>query len=204
MWGSEGDFSIAHVLEDTAAAVAFIRGPGGRTMRSSPDDIVLIGHSMGGWAALVTAAGDEGIRAVASLAGVNIGPYGRSLDDPEKFAADIKDNERAMLPLRGTSAAAVTTEVHDHAADWDLLRYASRLAQRQLLLVAGKWDVVTPPTEHHEPLVAALEHQPGARMKTMLLDADHGFTERRITLARVLVEWLSALPMAPARTRSGP
>lgn len=203
-WGSEGDFSIAHVLEDTAAAIAFIRGPGGRAARSSPDDIVLMGHSMGGWAALVTAAGDGGIRATASLAGVNIGPYGRSLDDPEMLAADIKDNERSMLPLRGTSAAAVSKEVHEHAADWDLLKYVPRLARTQVLLVAGKRDVVTPPAEHHEPVAAALERQPGARVKTVVLDTDHGFTEKRITLARLLVEWLSALQVAPAKGRSSP
>ncbi|MFO0762884.1 MAG: alpha/beta fold hydrolase [Byssovorax sp.] len=203
MWGSEGDFSLAHVLEDATAAVAFIRGPAGRAGRSSPDDIVLMGHSMGGWAALSAAASDDGIRAVATLAGWNSGPAARELDDPAELAAAIKDNEQAMLPLRGTSGAAVAHEVQDRGAEWDVVTQSPRLAGRPLFLVAATRDRVTPPAAYHAPLVAALEREPGAKVKALVLDTDHGFTEKRITLARALVAWLSALPIAPTRSAQG-
>ena len=55
-WGSRGDFSFANVLEDAAAVLAQVREPAfARAHRIDPDRIALIGHSMGGFAALITA-----------------------------------------------------------------------------------------------------------------------------------------------------
>jgi len=109
-WGSEGSFALAHVLDDVVAAVAFVRGPDGIAARGRPRQIVLIGHSMGGWAALVSAAKDPNIRSVASIAGWNVGRTGRSLGDPQKCAAEVKDEEGAVLALTGTSADAITRD----------------------------------------------------------------------------------------------
>ncbi|MGH8336201.1 MAG: alpha/beta hydrolase family protein, partial [Gammaproteobacteria bacterium] len=47
-WGTPGDFSIGHGIEDTAAALAYLRQPAVATqLRLDPTRIVLIGHSMG-------------------------------------------------------------------------------------------------------------------------------------------------------------
>ena len=52
-WGTPGDFSFAHGIEDTAAAVAYLRQPDvARSLRLDPSRIVLIGHSMGGFMAV--------------------------------------------------------------------------------------------------------------------------------------------------------
>src|SRR5207302_8076430 len=48
-WGSPGDFSFTHAMEDTQAAIAFLRDPAtAKKLRVDPAHIVLIGHSMGG------------------------------------------------------------------------------------------------------------------------------------------------------------
>jgi fermentation-respiration switch protein FrsA (DUF1100 family) len=60
-----------------------------------------------------------------------------------------------------------------------------------LLLVAGRRDEVTPPALHHEPLAAAVAAEPGARLTSALLDADHAFADRRVELARLVVGWLT-------------
>src|SRR5580700_12335767 len=47
-WGSTGEFSFTHGIEDTAAAIDYLRSPAmARTLRLDPSRIVLIGHSMG-------------------------------------------------------------------------------------------------------------------------------------------------------------
>ena len=58
-WGSEGDFSIAHSIEDTAAAMAFLRSPEAiRTYGIDIDRLVIAGHSMGGLDAALQAANE--------------------------------------------------------------------------------------------------------------------------------------------------
>lgn len=67
-WGSPGDFSIAHVIEDVDAAVAFVRQPdvagkyGIDTHR-----IVVGGHSMGGFGTAAHARHDERLVGVILL-----------------------------------------------------------------------------------------------------------------------------------------
>src|SRR5271155_1240043 len=62
-WGTPGDFSFTHALEDTQAAVAYLRDPANaKKLRADPGYLVLIGHSMGGFMASYTAAQDPAIR----------------------------------------------------------------------------------------------------------------------------------------------
>jgi len=45
-WGTPGDFSFSHGIEDTAAALAYLRQPAiAKKLRLDPSRIVLIGHS---------------------------------------------------------------------------------------------------------------------------------------------------------------
>jgi acetyl esterase/lipase len=45
-WGSEGDYTLTHVVEDVASATDFLRTNADQ-YRTNPDHIVLVGHSMG-------------------------------------------------------------------------------------------------------------------------------------------------------------
>jgi hypothetical protein len=52
-WGSPGDFSFTHCIEDTQSAIAYLHDAGkAAKLRSDPNTIVLIAHSMGGFVAL--------------------------------------------------------------------------------------------------------------------------------------------------------
>ncbi|WP_245774935.1 alpha/beta hydrolase family protein [Nonomuraea wenchangensis] len=56
-WGAGGSWSWAHVLEDAAAAVTATRDPATvAAWRLDPDRLAVVGHSAGGFAALMTAA----------------------------------------------------------------------------------------------------------------------------------------------------
>jgi pimeloyl-ACP methyl ester carboxylesterase len=59
-WGSEGDFSIGHALEDTRAAMIFLRSDEAANVYGvDAHHIVIAGHSMGGFAAGAFAAEDS-------------------------------------------------------------------------------------------------------------------------------------------------
>src|SRR6266700_2047295 len=67
-WGSPGDFSFTHAIEDTQAAIAFLRDPAtAKKLHADPAYIVLIGHSMGGFMALNAGAQDPAIKAIATI-----------------------------------------------------------------------------------------------------------------------------------------
>ena len=90
-WGSEGDYSFSHVLEDVAAALRWLRQPAvADSYRVNTRRLILVGHSLGGFAALHGAVADNGVRAVAALAPADFGRRGERLKDPEAFAASVR------------------------------------------------------------------------------------------------------------------
>src|ERR1700735_3458853 len=73
-WGSPGDFSFAHAMEDTVAATAFLRQPEmTKLLRLDPSRIVLIGHSMGGFMAVEGAAADPAVVAIGLISAADLG-----------------------------------------------------------------------------------------------------------------------------------
>lgn len=189
-WASEGAFSFSHVLEDVATALAFLRSQDGAMARGSRDRIVLIGHSMGGWAALMGAARDQRVEGVASIAGWNVGGDSRDLKDPSRFAIRVKETEPRLLPLRGTSAEALVREWLVRAEEWDLLKQVPALVDKPVLLIGGRRDEATPLERHHLPLVAEFQKVNARRLTSVVLDADHVFSDKRFALARAIVTWL--------------
>ncbi len=192
-WGSPGAFSFRHVLEDVAAAVAWTQEPANaRDLRLDPDRIALVGHSMGGFAALRTGGGLEAVRCVVSIAGANLGARSAALrGDPAVARAVAAQLQRWSGPLAGTSGDAMVAELIDAGADFDLQAQAPALARKPLLLVAGSLDETTPPLEHHVPMVVALEEAGAVSLSQVVLEADHAFSGRRIALARVVTDWLA-------------
>lgn len=191
-WGSAGVYRFAHVLEDAVAAIAFCQQGG--LLRADPDRLAIVGHSLGGWAALMTAA--EGhISWAASLAGVNMGAWAESTAETPANRALTRDFlESCLPPLRGATTDALMDELLAHAQEWDVQARAEALAARHLLLVAGERDIDVPPALHHAPLVAALERIGAPHLRhTVIADADHGFLYRRVALARAILGWLNDL-----------
>ncbi|GAA3304892.1 alpha/beta fold hydrolase [Dactylosporangium vinaceum] len=178
-WGVGGAYSWSNVLADAARAVAV-------APRLDPSldaaRVAVVGHSLGGFAALHTAAADPSVRAVAALASFD---FGATAEEP----ADVLQQARAMfagdlLPLQGTSGDALFEEMMANGSAWRLADLAPRLAGRPVLLVAGEHDTVAPPARHHRPLVEAY------RQEALTLPSDHAFSGHRIALTRAVIEFL--------------
>jgi pimeloyl-ACP methyl ester carboxylesterase len=192
-WGSEGDFGFVHVLEDVAAVAGALAQPDfAARHRIDPSRLALVGHSMGGFAALVSASELPAVDCVASLAGANLGLWAEAVRTPEGEARMTGALDGFRGPIRGTSGAALVAEVRANEARFDLRRHAVALAAKPVLLVAGARDEVTPPAIHHEPLAAAIGAQPGAQVQATVLDADHAFADTRVELTRLVIGWLAS------------
>jgi dienelactone hydrolase len=192
-WGSEGDFSFGHVLEDVRAALAWVRS-NAEIYRADPDRIALVGHSMGGWASLMTASADSSLLGAASLAGWNIGAEASLLSaDPRAQARLLGMFDESMGPLRPSYPETLLDEMRQLGADWDVEQLAAKLADRALFVAAGSRDAEVPPARHHIPLVDALRAAGASRLTELVLDTDHAFSDHRIALARATLDWLGTV-----------
>ncbi|MBI1277764.1 MAG: alpha/beta fold hydrolase [Anaerolineaceae bacterium] len=194
-WGSGGDFSFSNALEDVTAAIDFVsQTDTAATYRIDPTKLVLIGHSMGGFAALMTAPKDARIYAAASLAGFNFGIYAQALrNNPENLSNAASDWDTAPVPLRASSGQQRVNEIMHHADSWNVESYAVDLAAKPILLVAAQHDTAARPDIHHSPLVEALKKAGAKHLRAEMIDADHGFFQARITLIRTVLDWLKTV-----------
>jgi dipeptidyl aminopeptidase/acylaminoacyl peptidase len=191
-WGSEGAFGFGNALADVEAAVALARSPAFAAEHGlDPGGLALVGHSMGGFLALHSGSRLDDVACVASLAGANLGLMGRAARaDPAQARAAEARLGAWSGPIRGTTPERLVAELAENADAFDTLGRARALAGKPLLLVAGARDSVTPPEVHHEPLVAALRAAGATRLRDVVLDADHAFSDSRIALAREVEAWL--------------
>jgi len=192
-WGSDGTFSFLHVIDDVAAVIAAVQEPAfAARYRVDPEGLALVGHSMGGFAALIAGAESSDIDCVASIAGANLGGFAlAAADSPPVRAGMAASLDSWSGPIRGASGAALVDEVLMNRVRFDTNGKAALLAPKALLLVAGLLDDVTLATMHHDPLVEALRAAGADSLETEIFaEGDHSFSGQRIRLARTLVKWL--------------
>jgi pimeloyl-ACP methyl ester carboxylesterase len=191
-WGVAGSWSWGHVLEDAARVAAAVREPAvAAAHRLDPQRLGVLGHSLGGFAALMTAAADPSIVAVASVAGFDFGAAADACRaDSVLRAAYVDAFDAELLPLSGTSGEALVAEMEAAGAAWSLPRLARRLADRPVLLVGTSRDEVTPAAVHHQPVVDAYLAHPVSRLEHHVFATDHALSDHRVALARTTLGFL--------------
>jgi pimeloyl-ACP methyl ester carboxylesterase len=187
-WGSGGDFSFANAQQDVAAAVLWLRSPEITTKyHIDARRIALVGHSMGGWLALLGAAADSSIACVGGLEFADMARrMAGTLADTAKLPARVKYDDWLTEPGAPLHADARSLEksLEENATRWDLTTHASELAGHTLLLLDNDKNT------DHAALVAALAEAGAKHVTTYVWPTDHTFSDRRIALARSVVGWL--------------
>lgn len=194
-WGSGGTFTPANALQDVASVLAWARDPANAAKYGiDTNQISLVGHSFGGWLALMTASRDPSLRCVAAIDSWNVGWVGgRYKSHPEEAKVDrdyIASTAVTGGPMRLETNAMMEAMVA-HATDWDYLSHAAALKKRPLLLVEATPD--TPPDEGvklHRRLEKAIRASGGTRVEMLVFDDDHSFSTHRMELGHALVGWL--------------
>ena len=191
-WGSEGAFSTDHALEDVSAALDFLRQPDIQSnYRVDPQRIVLVGHSMGAYLALVAGSRLDAIRHIAAIAPVNMGLWAAG-SGPEAWAAMAGAFEMmAHGAIKRVGGPEEFARMSEHPGDYDLLECAAGLDGKSLLLIGAARDQDVPPASHLAPLVKCLQERNKAHITEATLDTDHVFSSARIGLARLVTQWLA-------------
>ena len=190
-WGTPGNFSFHHVLEDTDAALAWLRSSAGRAVGVDPGRIVVIGHSMGGMATAYEAGHDRAIigAGLISAAGMNLFAGSRA-----KMIKALGDEYGAgtMHTLAGTSPEALYDEVKADPKPFTLNTYAAAAAMRPILVVSSN-DGLQPIDDSFAAAVTAS----GGSPRRAHLATDHSYSDMRIALQTIVIDWLATLPGAP-------
>lgn len=191
-WGSGGWFALHHVVEDAHAILDHLFSDAA-ALRIDPARIVPIGHSMGGFAALMLGAERPEVPAMGGFAVFNFGVHMRLL----KNVAGVRERtvahmEPLMPPLRGMTAARLVQQMERLGPQWNLLDRTAALAAKPLLLIGATDDETGPVLFHHRPLVQALEARRPARFTHLEIEAGHGFQGARLALTEAVIGWLDA------------
>lgn len=194
-WGTLGDFSFTHSIEDVASAVAYLRQPeNAKRLRLDPTRIVLVGHSMGGFMALLGTAADPAITAVGLISATDLGgriPQSLSkADEPafmKRFAAGLAN--QGMGPLAGCTPEGLAREVSDNAEHWRFGSKVDVLRARPVLVITSD-DGMAP---MNDAFVSALRKAGNNRITTAHFATDHSYSDKRLELSDGVRKWLESL-----------
>jgi pimeloyl-ACP methyl ester carboxylesterase len=197
-WGSPGDFSFTHSIEDTQSAIAYLRDPAtAKKLRVDSTNIVLIGHSMGGFMALQAGANDPKIKAIVTIsaADFNAGrlqslPADKHDEAVKGLAAHLADE--GMAPLAGCTPESLAHEVIDNATKWNFVNLAPKLATRPMLVITSD-DGLAP---SNNAFVEALHNAGNTHVTATHMATDHSYSDHRIALEESVLEFLNSLPPA--------
>ena len=192
-WGSGGVFSWQNAVDDAHQVIRYLRSEEARTShRIDPSQIVLVGHSVGGWVALMAAAADPKIHCAASLDGYNLGKVGALMQTDAQEKADLI---RYLVQTTDSDSGPIRASAHDLAAQlmrnpaaFDLAQQARALQDKTVLLLSGFHDDVAKPAQHLQPLAEAFRAagMDGLSVK-VLENGDHVASADRIALTRTLL-----------------
>jgi len=191
-WGSPGTYSFAQNLQDADAVLAFLRDPANaKALNVDPHRIALGGHSMGGWVAVETTAHDKDLLGTVIISAGDMGNAGIGA----KFArpqivAFMDANHEA---LAGVTAESMTDELAAHGPEWTFAAAAPKLAGRRLLVLYGD-DFVTADSVK---LLAAIKAAGGTTAQSVHVPTDHSWSDHRIALEALVINWLNSLPPQP-------
>ena len=194
-WGSGGIFTPSNALEDVQSVLAWMRRPENATKHSiDPERISFVGHSFGGWLALITASRDRSLQCVAAMAAWNLGWVGSRLESHPAEAKELRDYIAWSADPAGGPMRLDTDDfmqaLGTHATEWNYASGAATLKDQRLLLVAATRDTPDEGVERHRELETAIKDAGGTRVDTLVYDDDHAFSSNRAELVDALVGWL--------------
>jgi pimeloyl-ACP methyl ester carboxylesterase len=194
-WGSPGDFSFSHAIEDTVAATAFLRQPEmTKLLRLDPSRIVLIGHSMGGFMAVEGATADPTVVAIGLISAADLGgripqPLPKEREQTVTQALSEGYRREGMAPLAGCTPEGLARETVANAAKWSFLANVDSLKSRPVLVVTSD-DGLAP---GNTAFASALHNAGNDRVTTLHLATDHSYSDQRGALSTAVLQWLATL-----------
>ena len=184
-WGSPGVFRFGQNPEDADAVLAYLADPANaKALGVDPRKVVIIGHSMGGWVAITTAARHP------DLAGlVTFSPADMSRLAQAPTPIRVKLMSENMEALAGVTPESMAGEAAESGAAHPFEKAAEGLVHTPYLALTSD-DGLAPDTD---ALVAAIHAHGGDKVDTAHVATDHSWSDHRIELEAIIINWLQSL-----------
>ncbi len=174
-WGSGGAYDLRTIPRDVTAAVDHLHGAGYPSV--DPGRLAVVGHSLGGWAAVLAAAADPRLRAVAI--------YGTAVD-LAAIELDARQIDHEMTRFLATTPEKFIRQLGEVIAQQNPVGAVHSISPRPLLIVHGTDDRWIP-AEHARRLHA----HAGQPSRYVEIDgANHDFAWHRAQLRELVASWL--------------
>ena len=185
-WGSQGDYTVDGQVNDVEAVLDYIRDHA-EALRVDTKQLSIIGHSLGGFTALRTAAQNKEINCVVGLAAYNFEAEASYSEEQIQGRNAYIDR---LFMLNNFTGAQMLTEVHVNSEAFDVRNLASSFSGRSVLLIVGSEDTAVPPAMQSK-IVAAYEKVPDIKLKAEVIPGDHSFSASRIRMQRMVIDWMN-------------
>ncbi|EUK17632.1 alpha/beta hydrolase family protein [Commensalibacter papalotli (ex Servin-Garciduenas et al. 2014)] len=187
-WGSPGNFSFAGNIEDAKAVLSFIQNPENqKKFNINEKQIVLAGHSMGGWVVAMTAAQEKNIAGVVMFSAANMG--GNAVIAPKRAdtVAWMADNFETL----NTTPEKMADEVIQNQQKFDMNNAAPGLKNTPLLVIYSNDSFA----KGDQKFAQTVEEEGNKNLSLVHIPTNHGYNDHRIALQSTIINWLDQLPI---------
>lgn len=186
-WGSGGDFSLQHCIDDTQFVIDTVRN--NAEYQADPENIFLFGQSMGGFVVSHVTAARTDIRAAVAAVPADFGQMEilshQSEQAREGFLSGLKEGDGW---LAGTSIEKMELECQLFARG----RCFTDLVATQdlpMLIIGAEYDTLVSAEEVVEPWASRLQELHGEKIEYACLPTDHMLSDMRCRLTEMTAEF---------------
>ena len=192
-WGSDGDFSFEHALEDAETAFAYLtRADVQQEHGIDGEHLFVVGHSMGGFIAFHTAAKMKAAKAAVMIAPYDFGLSAVLAEQDETAKETLCKLLEGGIPwLSGTSKEALYAELQAHGRAYQVENVKEALAAKPILVIGATLDEVAVTGVYCEPIVERIRTCGRGLVEYETMETDHAFSDMRLKLSERIAHWLA-------------
>jgi alpha/beta superfamily hydrolase len=192
---SEGYFSFSNAVADIGAALNFLKDTIGLSLSTypiAPDQIILGGWSFGSGMVPAGAVQFPEIKKFFCISGRDLSKEAQKIEADPDYAKVVQKNLEGIRAPAGPVKFKddLLSDLINNQAIFDIEPLLPNLIDRDILLMAGLEDQVSPLEDHLQPLFESLSQQ-GIKVKLKTFQDDHYFSNSKDQLVKVILEWLN-------------
>ena len=181
-WGSQGKFSFKNCVEDVLNVVSFCNKYQD-SLKIDTSNIVLFGHSMGGWVVFKALQKLPTIKKGFVLSTWNIGNDYKNVSTEKEMLRLANDpNTGGKYFVLNTSLKDLYTPVLQDQTYFNLLNDAKSLANKQIIMIDEH--------EKNSQLAAKMKESNKSYFDYLVWQTDHVFTNKRASLINMVLAFL--------------
>jgi len=190
---SQGYFSFTNVIDDIGAALRFIKGSDElRTYQIDPEKVILGGWSFGGAMVYAEAVLNPEVRRIFSISGRDFGKEARKIASDGEYASQVAQNLESLRVPNGPLKFRedMIPNLIENQDCFDYQKQASQLKDRDILLIGGWDDDLSPIEEHTLPFYRSLVKNDPGKVRIEAVQDGHEFSNSKNEIVQIILGWL--------------